>query len=61
MKSKCLILVAGITAALSCSALGQQDEKLGKLAQFEKASVGVIGEAPLRQHAQAQELLVVLL
>ncbi len=31
MKSKCLILVAGITAALSCSALGQQDEKLGKL------------------------------
>ena len=31
MKSKFLILVAGITAALSCSALGQQDEKLGKL------------------------------
>ena len=31
MKPKCLILVAGITAALSCSALGQQDEKLGKL------------------------------
>jgi len=31
MKSKCLILVAGITAALSCSAFGQQDEKLGKL------------------------------
>lgn len=31
MKSKCLILAAGITAALSCSALGEQDEKLGKL------------------------------
>jgi tetratricopeptide (TPR) repeat protein len=31
MKPKCLILVAGITAALSCSAFGQQDEKLGKL------------------------------
>jgi tetratricopeptide (TPR) repeat protein len=31
MKSKFLILVAGITAALSCSALGQQHEKLGKL------------------------------
>ena len=30
MKPKCLILVAGITAALSCSAFGQQDEKLGK-------------------------------
>jgi tetratricopeptide (TPR) repeat protein len=31
MKPKCVILVAFITAALSCSALGQQDEKLGKL------------------------------
>src|SRR5712692_2022423 len=31
MKPKCLILVAGITAALSCSAFGQQDEKLGKV------------------------------
>ena len=31
MKPKRLILVAGITAALTCSALGQQDEKLGKL------------------------------
>jgi tetratricopeptide (TPR) repeat protein len=31
MRPKCLILAAGITAALSCSALGQQDEKLGKL------------------------------
>jgi len=31
MKRKCLILIAGITAALSCSAFGQQDEKLGKL------------------------------
>src|SRR5262245_60356321 len=31
MKPKCLILIAGITAALSCSAFGQQDEKLGKL------------------------------
>src|SRR5262247_867403 len=31
MKPKCLILVAGITAALTWSALGQQDEKLGKL------------------------------
>jgi tetratricopeptide (TPR) repeat protein len=31
MKPKHLILVAGITAALTCSALGQQDEKLGKL------------------------------
>jgi tetratricopeptide (TPR) repeat protein len=31
MKPKCLILVAGITAALSCSSFGQQDEKLGKL------------------------------
>ena len=31
MKPKCLILVAGITAALNCSAFGQQDEKLGKL------------------------------
>jgi hypothetical protein len=31
MKPKCLILVAAITAALTCSALGQQDEKLGKL------------------------------
>jgi hypothetical protein len=31
MKPKCLIFVAGITAALSCSAFGQQDEKLGRL------------------------------
>ena len=31
MKPKCLILVAGITAALNGSAFGQQDEKLGKL------------------------------
>jgi len=31
MKPKCLILVAGITAALSCSAFGQSDEKLGQL------------------------------
>jgi tetratricopeptide (TPR) repeat protein len=31
MKPKCLILVAGITAALNCTAFGQQDEKLGKL------------------------------
>src|SRR6266581_4755302 len=31
MKPKCLILVAGITAVLSCNAFGQQDEKLGKL------------------------------
>lgn len=31
MKSKCLIFVAAITAALGCSAFGQQDEKLGKL------------------------------
>jgi len=31
MKPKYLILVTGITAALSCGALGQQDEKLGKL------------------------------
>jgi tetratricopeptide (TPR) repeat protein len=31
MKPKYLILVAAITAALTCSALGQQDEKLGKL------------------------------
>src|SRR6476620_5949260 len=31
MKPKRLILVAGITAALTCSALSQQDEKLGKL------------------------------
>src|SRR5467141_150965 len=31
MKPKCLMLVAGITAALSCSAVGQQNEKLGKL------------------------------
>jgi tetratricopeptide (TPR) repeat protein len=31
MKPKCLILVAGITAALNCAAFGQQDEKLGKL------------------------------
>jgi tetratricopeptide (TPR) repeat protein len=31
MKPKCLILVAGITAALSCSAFGQQNENLGKL------------------------------
>jgi hypothetical protein len=31
MKPKSLVLVAGITAALSCSAFGQQDEKLGKL------------------------------
>ncbi len=31
MRSKCLIIVAGITAALSYSAFGQQDEKLGKL------------------------------
>ena len=30
MKPKCLILAAGlITGALSCSAFGQQDEKLG--------------------------------
>jgi tetratricopeptide (TPR) repeat protein len=28
---KSLVLAAGITAALSCSAFGQQDEKLGKL------------------------------
>jgi tetratricopeptide (TPR) repeat protein len=31
MKPKCLILVAGITAALNWAAFGQQDEKLGKL------------------------------
>jgi tetratricopeptide (TPR) repeat protein len=31
MKPKLLVLVAGLTAALSCSAFGQQDEKLGKL------------------------------
>src|SRR5438445_6012894 len=31
MKRKYLILVAGITVALSCSAFGQQEEKLGKL------------------------------
>jgi hypothetical protein len=31
MKPKYLILVAGITVALSCGAFGQQDEKLGKL------------------------------
>jgi tetratricopeptide (TPR) repeat protein len=31
MKPKCLILAAGITAALSCGAFGQQDEKLGKV------------------------------
>jgi hypothetical protein len=31
MKPKCLILVGGIIAALSCSAFGQQDEKLGRL------------------------------
>jgi hypothetical protein len=31
MKPKYLILVAGVTAALGCSAFGQQDEKLGKL------------------------------
>src|SRR5215475_6326204 len=31
MKPKHLILVAGITAALSCGAFAQQDEKLGKL------------------------------
>jgi tetratricopeptide (TPR) repeat protein len=31
INSKCLMLAAGITAALSCSAFGQQDEKLGKL------------------------------
>jgi tetratricopeptide (TPR) repeat protein len=31
MKPKCLIPAAAITAALSWSALGQQDEKLGKL------------------------------
>jgi hypothetical protein len=31
MKPKALVLVAGITAALGCSAFGQQDEKLGKL------------------------------
>jgi hypothetical protein len=31
MKPKCLLVVAAITAALTCGALGQQDEKLGKL------------------------------
>jgi len=31
MKPKYLILVAGITATLSCGAFAQQDEKLGKL------------------------------
>jgi hypothetical protein len=31
MKPKSLIFAAGITAALSCSAFSQQDEKLGKL------------------------------
>ena len=31
MNPKCLILLAGITAALNGSAFGQQDEKLGKL------------------------------
>ena len=36
MKPKCLILVAGITAALNCSAFGQQDEKLGKLVNLAK-------------------------
>src|SRR5205807_9619952 len=31
MKPKCLILIAVITAALTCNAFGQQDEKLGKV------------------------------
>jgi tetratricopeptide (TPR) repeat protein len=31
MKPKSLIIIAGLTAVLSCSAFGQQDEKLGKL------------------------------
>jgi hypothetical protein len=31
MKPRHLILVAGITAALSCGAFAQKDEKLGKL------------------------------
>ena len=31
MKPKCLMLIAWMTAALSCNAFGQQDEKLGKL------------------------------
>src|SRR5438105_11108955 len=31
MKLKCLTLIAGITAALSGNALGQQDEKLGRV------------------------------
>src|SRR5215475_3723284 len=31
MQPKCLVLVAAITAALSCPAFAQQDEKLGKL------------------------------
>src|SRR5215471_14790968 len=31
INSKCLILAAGITAALTCSAFAQQDEKLGKV------------------------------
>jgi tetratricopeptide (TPR) repeat protein len=31
MKQKCLMVVAGLTAALTCSAFGQQDDKLGKV------------------------------
>jgi hypothetical protein len=31
MKTKCFISVLCITTALSCSAFGQQNEKLGKL------------------------------
>src|SRR5262249_26395077 len=31
INSKCLILAAGITAALTCGAFAQQDEKLGQV------------------------------
>jgi hypothetical protein len=36
-------------------------QKLGELPQLEQRGVRVIGKVPLREHAQAQELCVVLL
>jgi hypothetical protein len=36
-------------------------QKLGELPQLEERGIRVVGKVPLRQHAQAQELCVVLL
>src|SRR5262245_4296997 len=47
-----------IQADLRCYELS---EKLGELPQLEERGIRVVGKVPLREHAQTQELLVVLL